>query len=182
MNILEKIKKERLIAENILNGVYNQLHQRHISSEHRKFLLLKVQAAIVQFEICSGLLQLVMSQENCFARKVILKGLIHIIFEYKKTLKNHHIKTLMDLCESKNFASEKEELSRLTKEYKKALKQIDRFLDLRDQSTGHYDPDTAKQVSLIESIDENDSLKMLIQFSLFNKGILESLSRVGRKQ
>ena len=90
-----------------------------------------------------------MTPENCFARKVILKGLIHIVFEYRTTLKNHYIKTLMDLCDSKNFNSEKENLSKITKKYRKAIKQIDKFQDLRNMARGHYDHDTSEQVSLI---------------------------------
>ena len=178
----EKLNEELSIAESNLNSLYEELHQPCTSKEHRKFCLLKVQAAIVQFELCSGLLQYVMAQYNCFASKVALKGLIHIIFEYKKSLKSHHIKTLMDLCDSKNFDSEKEKLTLLTKQYKEAISQIDQFRNLRNKATGHYEDDIEKQVSLIESLSEDDCLELLKKFNLFHKEILKSLRRIGRKQ
>jgi len=182
MNEIEKLYEERSAAENILNNAHAELHHPHTSDEHRKFCLFIVQAAIVQFEFCSRLVQLVMTHENCFASKVILKGLIHIIFEYKNSLKSHHIKILKELCESKSFDSEKEKLTVLTKQYKKAMNQIDQFRDLRNKATGHYDPDIARQVSLIDSINEDDSLQLLTKFSLFHKDVLESLWRIGRNE
>jgi hypothetical protein len=180
--LTEKLYHERLAAENILNNAHKELHQPHISEDHRKFDLLTVQAAIVQFELCSGLFQLLMTPMDCFASKVILKSLVHIIFEYRKSLKEHHIKTLMDLCDSKSFDSEKERLIQINKQYKKAINQLDQFRDLRKTATAHYDPDIAKQVSLIESINEDDSLNILKEFILFHKYVLESLFRVGRKR
>ena len=177
----EMYSKACSLAENLLNNVYKELYQSHTSEEHHKFILLKVQAAIIQLELCSGFLNLVMTPENCFARKVILKSLIHIVFEYSSTLRNNHIKTLMDLCDHKGFTSEKENLSRIVKASKKALKQIDKYRELRRKTTGHYDPDIAKQVLLIESINEDESIEAIKQFIYFNNVVLESLSKIGRK-
>jgi hypothetical protein len=179
---IEIFSKARSWAVDLLNNVHKELYQPCTSEEHRKFLLLKVQAAIIQFELCSGFLNLVMTPENCFARKVILKSIIHIVFEYRITLKNHHIKTLLDLCDSKSFNSEKENLAKIIKEYRKAIKQIDKFQELRIKATGHYDPDIATQVSLIESINENESIETIKIFISFNNHILESLSKIGRKK
>ena len=179
---IEIFSKLRSMDAELLNKVHEELYQSYASEEHRKFLLLKVQTAIVQFELCSGFLNLLMTPENCFARKVILKGLIHIVFEYRTTLKNHYIKTLIDLCDSKNFNSEKENLSKITKKYRKAIKQIDKFQDLRNMATGHYDHDTSEQVSLIESINESKSIEVIKQFLFFNIEVLESLYKVGRKK
>lgn len=182
MNEIEKLYEARSEAENILNKVHTEFHQPHTSDEHRKFCLLKLQAATFNFEFCSGLVQFVMTHKNCFASKVMLKGLIHIIFEYKKLVKKHYIKTLMDLCDTKSFDSEKGKLSLLTKQYKKTINQIDQFLNLRNKATGHYDPDIARQMSLIDSINEDDCLKLLLKFKLFHKDVLDSLCRIGHRQ
>jgi len=179
---IEKFYKNRSEAEDTLKNVYKELHQSHASGGHRNFLLFRVQAAIIQFELCSGLFNLMMTPKNCFASKIIFKGLLHIIFEYTKTLKNYHIKMLMDLCDSKSFNSEKDNLTRITRKYRTAIKQIDKFMKLRNMATGHYAPDIAKQISLIESINEDESLKVIKQFVLFNKDVLESMSKIGRKK
>lgn len=180
-SVIKLLYKNRAEAEALLNNIHKEINQPYSSNDHHKFTLLKVQAAIIQFELCSGFLNLIMTPENCFASKVIFKGLIHIIFEYKKALKRHHLKTIMDLCESKSFYSERENLKRIDGEYRKAIKDINKYMELRNKATGHYDPDIEKQVSYIGSINEEEALKIIKQFVLFNNNILESLSRIGRK-
>lgn len=182
MDVSEKLLKARSDSETILNNAHQELHRPHTSKEHTEFCLLKIQAAIIQFELCSGIITLSMAKEGSFANKVMLKGLIHIVYEYKKSLKDHHIKTMIALCDSKSFASEKARLSRIVKKYRQAIKALEEFKPLRNVATGHYDPDISKQVSAIESVVEEKTLEALRQFCLFDKDILASLVRVGRKQ
>jgi hypothetical protein len=180
--VIERVSKARLSSADVLNAVHKQLYQRLVSEEDREVLLITIQTAIIQFEVASGLLNFLLTTPvNCFARKVILKGLIHIAFEYSITLKDHHIKALMDLCDSKGYNSQKENLSRVTRKYRKAIKQLDKFRELRKKTTGHYDPDIATQVSLIESINEHEYVNVMIQFLSFIGDILDPLSEIRRK-
>jgi hypothetical protein len=182
MKSKEKIEEALNNAEKILNQTYQEYCSELFSSEgHRKFWLLKMQAALFQFEMCSGMDELMKIQSPSFARKAVLKDLIHKVFEYKKSLKGHYIKKLDELAENKNLDSERVLLSEVSKKYRIAIKNIEQYKPLRNAATGHYDPDIQKQLSYIEDIKEDEALELISNFLIYNKEVLKLLRDIGKR-
>ncbi len=182
MDIKEKIEEALIDSEKILNRTHKECSsQSFLSPEHRMFCLLKMQSALFQFEICSGMAELIKIQNYSFAKKAKLKDLIHKVFEYKKTLKSHHIKKMMELAESKHLANEKALLSEVTKKYRNAIKNIEKYKTLRNLATGHYDQDIQKQISYINDIKEDETLDRILAFLRYDKEITELLKEIGNK-
>jgi len=182
MKTKDKIEQAKNNAEKILNQTYDEYSsQRFLSDEHREFCLLKMQAALFQFEMCSGMDELIKIQSSSFTRKAVLKGLIHKVFEYKKTLQGHYIKKLNELAESKSLDSERVLLSEISKKYRIAIKNIEQYKPLRNAATGHYDPDIQKQISHIEDIKEDEALALVTNFLIYIMEVSELLRNIGIK-
>jgi len=181
METLNRIKKERIGAAEILAKSYSEYCSQNFSSpEHQKFILLKLQMSIIQFEICSDILNVLRTEKSTFGRKVALKSIIHKIFEYKKPLKAKHIKTIHDLAGSKSLEQEKNHLAAISKNYRKIINKIEQYNELRDVATAHYDPDISKQIKAIESIDENEAIDLIRAFLLFKKDITSLMRDIGK--
>lgn len=178
---IEKIEQARFVAEEILNKTYIEYSHPFTSGEHRKFCLLKMQTASIHFELCSEMMEFCKTQSASFARKVALKNIIHKIFEYKKSLKNHYIKTINELAESKCLVDEKIKLSQVSKQYRKAINKIDEYKPLRNAASGHYDPDISKQLCHIDSIVEDEALKLIEVFLSYNREVLALFRDIGLK-
>lgn len=182
MDIKAKIEKALIESEQILNQTHKESSsQSFLSPEHRMFCLLKMQAALFHFEICSGMAELIKIQNYSFAKKAKLKDLIHKVFEYKRTLKRNHIKKVMELAESKHLANEKALISEVTKKYRMAIKNIEKYKTLRNSATGHYDQDIQKQISYINDINEDEALELILAFLSYDKEITELLKKIGMK-
>lgn len=181
MDNIEEIEQVRFVAEENLNKAHIEYSQPFTSGEYHKFYLLKVQAALIQFELCSEMVEYCKTKWPSFASKVALKDMIHKIFEYKKTLKNHHINTINELAESKCLADEKTKLSKISKQYKEAINKIDQYKPLRNVVGGHYDPDISKQLCYLESIVEDKALKLIKVFLSYNKEVLALFRDIGLK-
>jgi len=139
-----------------------------------------MQAALFQVDMCSGMDELMKIQSSSFTRKAVLKGLIHKVFEYKKTLKGHYIKKIDELAESKSLDSERVLLSEISKKYRIAIKNIEQYKPLRNAATGHYDPDIQKQISHIEDIKEDEALELITNFLIYNNEVFKSFRNIGK--
>lgn len=181
MDNIEEIEQVRFVAEENLNKAHIEYSQPFTSGEHHKFYLLKVQAALIQFELSSEMVKYCKTKWPSFASKVALKDMLHKIFEYKKTLKNHHINTINELADSKCLGDEKTKLSKISKQYRTAINKIDQYKPLRNVAGGHYDRDISKQLSCIESIVEDEAIKIIKDFLSYNKKVLELFRDIGLK-
>jgi hypothetical protein len=181
METLNRVEKEWIGAAEILAKSYSEYYsQKFSSSEHQKFILLKLQWAIIQFEICSDMLNVLRTKKSTFGRKVALKSIIHKIFEFRKSLTATHINTIQDLAVSKNLEQEKNKLAEISKNYRTIINKIQQYNELRKVATAHYDPDISKQIKAIESIDENEAIDLIGAFLLFKKDITSIMRQIGK--
>lgn len=179
MDLISKMIKATSDAERILNKAYEDYHASSQSAEYQEFHALKLQAAIVQFELCSQIKQFLESTPLSFASKVNLKDFIHKVYEYDKTFRGSHVNRICVLARKKGLPALVTKLQESYRTWRKDLGGIASFKNIRNKTSGHYDPDIAKQVQHIESIKENDALTAFEAFLSYNKEVLEILRNIG---
>ena len=64
--------------------------------------------------------------------------------------------------------------------WRKDLRKIASFKNIRDKTAGHYDPNIAEQIQFIESVDENDAFTAFEAFLSYNIHVLGILRDIGR--
>jgi len=176
---VNSIPKEVADAARILHKAHEDYNVPSRSTNHQEFKALKLQAAIVQFEFCSLIWQFLILDRNSFARKVILKDFIHKVYEYDKTLRKSHQKRMCELAKKRNLPALATKLEESSRTWRKPLVKIGCFKDIRNKTAGHYDQDIAKQVQLIESIEEGAFFPVFEAFLSFEKEGLEILRSIG---
>ena len=183
MVTLNRIESEFTFAAKLLDKIYSEYCSKNFSSpEHQKFIFLKLQWSIIQFEVCSDILNFHRTEKGTFARKASLKSIIHKIFEFRKPLISTHIKTIEDLAVSKSLGKEKNKLVEISKNFRKIINKIEQYKKLRNVATGHYDPDILKQIKYIESIDENEVIDLILSFESFMKDLSSLLQDIGKSR
>ncbi|HAO92442.1 MAG: hypothetical protein A2X99_03580 [Deltaproteobacteria bacterium GWB2_55_19] len=163
-----------------LNETYEEYSTSLKGSDHRNFLELKIQAEIVQFELCSQMREILENEPSTFARKVAIKGFIHTVYEYDKTLRGNLINRTTKLAYTRDMPELKKNLQAISRAWREALRSVNKFKDLRDKATGHYDSDISRQIDLIKSIDESCDFKVCENFLSFNMDYLCILRDIGR--
>ena len=103
MHTLEKADRAVVNAEKNLNKAFLEYASHHGSNDKGVFLALKLQACLVQYEICVDFAMLQWMRPAEFARKVFLKNTIHKIVEYTDTLRGKHIRKVMVLAEGRGL-------------------------------------------------------------------------------
>jgi|SRR3972149_1011970 len=179
MDIISKMNKVTTDAERILNKAYEDYHAFSRNAESQEFYALRLQAAIVQFELCSQMKQVVESTLCSFASKVKLKDFIHKVYEYNKTLRGSHVNHICVLAQNRGLPVLVTKLQESSRTWRKALSKIDSFKNIRNKTAGHYDPDIAEQVQWVESIKENDAFTAFEAFLSYNMEVLKTLKDIG---
>lgn len=182
MDLNSKIIKATADAERILNKAHEDYHTSSQTAERQEFNALKLQAAIFQFELCSQMKQFLESTYPSFARKVNLKDFIHKIYEYDKTFRGSHINRISALAHKRGLPALVTKLQEASRTWRKDLRKIASFKNIRNKTAGHYDPNIAEQVQFIDSIEEDDAFTAFLAFLAFNKLVLEILRDIGRNK
>jgi hypothetical protein len=144
-----------------------------------EFLELKLQAAMFQYEICAEMVSFVRNGPVGFARNVALKGLIHRLYEYDQLLSADLIRRLLALAKARGAEIEGADIKAERKKWRDQLARLKKWSDIRNQATGHYDKDIAKQVQLVQGISQEEVMSVTQAFLLFNMSILTILKNAG---
>lgn len=179
MDIIAKIIKATADAESNIDKASAEYHAPLLTEERPEFYALKLQAAIVQFELCAQMKLLLESTHSVFVRKMIVKSVIHTLYEYDKTFRNKHLVRINELACRRCLDALVVRRKAATRTWRKELKKIDRFKNIRDKTSGHYDPNIAEQVKCIESIEENDAFAAFKVFLSYNSIVLKMLGDIG---
>lgn len=179
MDVLQKAATAARSAERTLNR-YHREWARDRGSKHQSFFALRLQSASIQFELCSQMVEVIQTPPGTFARKVALKDLIHKVFEYDQTLRRHHILRLSRLTEQRGMHDTADRLREICREWKGPLTALSRFTELRNKTSGHYDPDIAAHITQIEQLSEDVALDAVAAFMGFSLAINKTIQEVGR--
>ena len=180
METLKKLEEGRSRAEQILNQAYADVNRQHASLEETEFHRLKIQFDIIHFQAFSAMISILKAEPHTFARKVALKEILHMIYEYKGTVTQHHIWRLCQLGEYKGAYDTVTRLRELVRDFRDEFKSLDEYKTLRDKATGHYDQDISVQIAAIERIDEDAALAHALAFAEFQGRFAVLLREIGR--
>jgi len=154
-------------------------YEAESSTLGQDFQELKLQASMFQYEICAEMLGLQRNKPNGFARVIALKGLIHRLYEYDKLLNKHLIRRMLALATSRGITVDSKEIKNLRKQWKLELGKLQQWSDIRNETTGHYGHDIARQVQLLKSISPAEVMSVTQAFLRFNMGILLVIKNAG---
>jgi hypothetical protein len=144
-----------------------------------EFRELKLQACIFQYEICAEMAGLIRNRPVGFAVSVALKGLVHRLYEYDQLLSKHLINRLLALAKARGVPIDRGDLKTLRKQWKFELAKLKQWSDIRNETTGHYSKNIARQVSLLKDISFSEVMGVTQAFLQFNMGILNVMKNAG---
>lgn len=93
-----------------LDRFFDEFNAGGDSSGKREFFSLRLQAAIIQFELCTTMVGLETTEPTSFARKVVLKELLHKIYEYKPVVTQTQIHRISLLAEKRGLRGQSQKL------------------------------------------------------------------------
>jgi len=140
---------------------------------------LNLQACIFQYEICAEMAGLIRNRPVGFAISIALKGLVHRIYEYDQLLSKHLINRFLALAAVRSVPIDSADLKALRKQWKLELAKLKQWSDIRNETTGHYSKNIARQVALLKSINFSEVMSVAQAFLQFNMDILKIMKRAG---
>ena len=93
-----------------LNSTFAEYATHEGADEKRQFFALKLQACLIQYEVCIDFATLLRMQPTGFARQVFLKNVVHKIVEYTDTLRRKHLDKLVTLARGRGLLTKATEL------------------------------------------------------------------------
>jgi hypothetical protein len=171
--------------EKILIGAQQRLndaledYESDTSTLAHDFKELKVQATIFQYEICVEMTGIQRNRPTGFALSVALKGMVHRLFEYDQLLSKKLINKIQKIAEVRGLSVDKGEIRAMRKRWGSEFEKLQKWSDIRNKATGHYDGDILRQIELTKSIDFQEIMSVATAFLRYNMEILLLLKRVG---
>ena len=166
-------------AHDLLNEAYDE-YSNAPSTLARQFYKMKLQACIFQYGVCAEMVSL-NNGSSGFARKVALKGLIHQLFEYCKVSKQL-VKRAKDLSAEKGFDVSDSNLRAEARKWREQFQKLEKWSEIRNRATGHYDKNTDSQIKSLETIDPEQVMAVSTAFLSYNMELLKFIREVGRQQ
>lgn len=165
-------------AHEQLNAAYAVYLKKH-SGLAGEFDEIKLQATIFQYEICTEILSFVRNNPSDFARSVLLKGVVHKLFEYDHLMKGALVKRVIELALARGVSSSAIELRSEKKKWRPQFQKLEKWSTIRNTATGHYDRSTVEQVSSLAKINAEEVMDVCKAFLNYNMAFLKFLGRVG---
>jgi hypothetical protein len=171
--------------EGMLKSSHEQLNSAYAiySEKHQglagEFDEIKLQTTIFQYEMCVEMASFVKNNPTGFARSVALKGVVHKLFEYDLLMKGALVNRVTDLAEARGIGSSSIDLKAEKKKLNPQFQILEKWSGIRNAATGHYDRNTADQVSSIANINADEVMQVCTAFLTYNMAFLKRLKEVG---
>ena len=165
-------------AHEQLNSAYAVYSEKH-SGLAGEFDEIKLQTTIFQYEMCVEMTSFVKNNPSGFARSVALKGVIHKLFEYDLLLKGALVKRVTDLAEARGLGLSSIDLKAEKRKLHPQFQILEKWSDIRNLATGHYDRNTTNQVSSLANINADEVMQVCAAFLTYNMEFLKRLKEVG---
>ncbi len=149
--------------EDALNQSYEAFKQSETSDDRFPYEL-PLRLHIFCYEVWTDLLAFQRNKPEGFARVIALKALIHRLVEFNRHLDEYLIPKMLAYAEKRKRAFTEEDARSMRKRWRAMFKQLDRWKKIRNKTTGHYDPDAASVVALLEGIDLADIHRTMMSF------------------
>jgi hypothetical protein len=145
-----------------------------------EFYELRVQAAIFNYDICREVVSLWKHEPNGFALNVALKNIVHKLYEYDKALSGKLVNRVLTLARAREVEIHNDDIRNERKKWRGQLSKLQKWADVRNETSGHYGKNIAKQVALLKQLDRKEVMAVAAAFLAFNIVVLKALTRVGR--
>lgn len=172
---LEEMLKSSQEQLNAAYAVYSETHPG-LAGE---FDEIKLQTTIFQYEMCVEMVSFVKNNPTGFARSVALKGVVHKLFEYDLLMKGALVKRVTDLAEARGVGPSSIDLKAEKKKLNPQFQVLEKWSGIRNAATGHYDRNTAAQVSWLANINASEVMQVCAAFLTYNIAFLKRLKEVG---
>ncbi|WP_367189671.1 hypothetical protein [Burkholderia sp. Ed8] len=171
------IRRSFKTAENNLNAAYAVFKGQGELDQF--FLNMLIQTRMFQFELAIQMNVLEANAPQGFARAVAMKGLIHLVVEYRKHLDAASIPTMYKYTASRGIPFDEADVRALRARCRPTFKEIDRWEKIRNKATGHFDGDVELVVQLMEGVDHGVVIETVQSFLVFNMELVGMLRRSG---
>lgn len=176
--MMEAIENTLSRAQHNVNQAFAEYESDSSTLAH-EFKELKIQASIFQYEICVEMAGIMRNRPTGFSLSIALKGLVHRIYEYDQLLNKHIIRRMLILANTRGIIIDKGVIKGIRKRWKVEFKKLEKWSDIRNETTGHYGQDIAHQIELTKSIDFSEVMSVTKAFLQFNMDVLLLLKNVG---
>ena len=150
------------------------------SAAASEFYELKLQACIFNYDISRAIVSLWKDQPTDFALNVALKDVVHKLYEYDQALSGRLVNRVLALARQRNAEATVEDIKNERKKWREQFAKLRAWSDLRNQTSGHYGKDIARQVQLIKQLNIKEVHAVAIAFLSYNVAVLKTLAGIGR--
>jgi hypothetical protein len=165
-------------AHKQLNAAYAVYLKKHTGLAG-EFDEIKLQTTIFQYELCVEFFSFVKNNPSDFARSVSLKGIVHKLFEYDLLMKSNLIKRVIALADARGLAKPSIDLKTEKRKFLSQFQKLEKWANIRNVATGHYDRNTVEQVTALTMIDAAEVMEVCTAFLTYNMAFLKFLAEVG---
>src|SRR6185503_21389968 len=167
-------------SEKALARALNDYKAPASSSAAAEFHQLRVQGAIFNYDICSSMVSLWITEPRGFAQSVALKNIVGKLYEYDLALSSRLVNRILRLAEDRGMSVPSDTIKREGRKWRDQLARLSRWADLRNHASGHYGKDIPKQIELISELQRNEVMSVAEAFLSFNNFVSTVLADVGR--
>ncbi|MEJ1962241.1 MAG: hypothetical protein WDO56_12120 [Gammaproteobacteria bacterium] len=167
-------------AENVLLKALADFKAPGKSSHATEFNELRVQAAIFNYDICSSMVSLWVTEPRDFAQGVALKSIVLKLYEYDVALSSRLVNRILRLAQARGMDMPSDTIKQERRKWRDELARLKKWSDLRNQAAGHYGKDIGRQVTLISELESKDVMSVAKAFLSFNNAVSKVLASVGR--
>lgn len=165
-------------AAEMLNRAY-EAFKDPVKSKDQFFFDLTMQARIFQFELAIEMTSLQANRPKGFARAIAMKGLIHLVVEFRKHVEQAMIPSMYAYTAKRGIEFTERDVHMLRRRWRDTFKEIDKWGNIRNKATGHFDGDIDLVVRLMEALDYKTVDRVVREFIEFNIELLETLRVAG---
>lgn len=172
------IRRHYRNAAEMLNRAYGEFKEP-VKSKDQFFFDLTMQTRIFQFELAIEMTSLQANRPKGFARAIAMKGLIHLVVEFRKHVEQAMIPSMYAYAAKRGIEFTERNVHMLRRRWRDTFKEIDKWGNIRNKATGHFDGDIDLVVRLMEAVDHNTVDRVVREFIEFNIELLELLRVAG---
>ena len=167
-------------AEDVLERAHREYQNPANSELAQEFYELRLQAAIFNYDVCRDIVGLVVIPSSGLAENMVLKSIIHKLYEFEAALSGQITKRIIDLAEKRCIGDVKAEIKCRKKAIREHLNKLARWKDLRNSATGHYGADIGEQIGHIASLNRAAVEEVAYEFIAYDLFLNKLLRDIGR--
>jgi hypothetical protein len=167
-------------AAELLERGFDESIEPGLRKEVREFYELRLQAAIFNYDVVRAIATFFSIRAEGFAQKVVLRDIVHKLYEYDQCLSKSFLQRLLGLARDRGLQIDPEAIRAEQRTLRSEFKVLRRCAALRNEASGHYGKDTARQAKLIASLDRDEVINVAKACLQFSVAVNKTLAKVGR--